>query len=427
MTSTWFSAFYDGCLKGKPNMLALVNFTQYYVGGKHGGKVTSATWNSSFHGYDEVMGDRYQLCAHELGKGSAWLEFEACQNGVGGAVGIADIPKNSEKCAKQAAIDWGQLSACATGEQGLALFKTSVYYTSDHNITYDTLVPGSGKLENIPVVHIAGKAFTGLDAYHNLTQHICQHTSAADCGCDEALLRRRAVVAQAKFREMEAQATPPPPALVAIPALATIAVARSEDPPFPKLSSTFTMKEALWLPDPAASGPPNVTRDIVWDTAARRSLYYAHFPRGLRDSTTPAFEYQLKRCDVATPVFWDVKGDPTADPSTYTCFKKTGSAMKSDCPAQWKPFWSPIDPKRVTFNGTDVINGVSCNRFQLADGMGQQTFWATATAPCRAITTGQREDYPTFDTTTPPASAFDGPTWLKDLKCTQVDAATEMG
>jgi hypothetical protein len=59
------------------------------------------------------------------------------------------------------------------------------------------LVPGSGKLENIPVVHIAGKALTGLDAYHNLTQHICQHISAADCGCDEALLHRRAEVAQA--------------------------------------------------------------------------------------------------------------------------------------------------------------------------------------------------------------------------------------
>ena len=212
-----------------------------------------------------------------------------------------------------------------------------------------------------------------------------------------------------------------------LPALATIAVASSEDPPFPKLASTFTMKEALWYPDPAASGSSNVTRDMVWDTVGRRSYYYAHFPRGLPgQGTTPAFEIQLKRCDLATPVFWDVKGDPTADPSTYSCYKKTGDAMKSDCPAKWKEYWAPIDPKRITFNGTDVINGVSCNKFELQDGMGQQTFWATATAPCRAITTHQREDYPTFDATTPPASAFDGPAWLKDLKCTHVDSTTEM-
>jgi hypothetical protein len=197
MTSTWFTAFYDGCLKGRPNMLQIVNFTQFYVGGKHGGHVTSATWNASFHGYDEVMGDRYQLCAKELGQGAAWLEFEACQNGVGGAAGIGDIPQNSERCAKQAAIDWTQLSTCATGEHGLALFKNSVYYTSDHNITYDTLVPGSGKLENIPVIHIAGEPFTGFDAYNNLTQRICQHTSAADCGCDEALIRQRVKAAHA--------------------------------------------------------------------------------------------------------------------------------------------------------------------------------------------------------------------------------------
>lgn len=46
----------------------------------------------------------------------------------------------------QAGVDWALLSGCATGAQGLALFKASVYYTSDHNITYDTLIPGSGKV-----------------------------------------------------------------------------------------------------------------------------------------------------------------------------------------------------------------------------------------------------------------------------------------
>ena len=59
MTSTWFTDFYDSCLKGRPHMLDIVDFTQYYVGGKHGGPVTNSSWNSSFHGYGEVMGDRY--------------------------------------------------------------------------------------------------------------------------------------------------------------------------------------------------------------------------------------------------------------------------------------------------------------------------------------------------------------------------------
>ena len=96
MTSTWFSAFFDGCLKGKPSMMELVNFTQFYVGGKHGGHVTSATWNSSFHGYDEVMGDRFQLCAKELGQGAAWLKFQvsrprekSARRGPGGSMIMA--------------------------------------------------------------------------------------------------------------------------------------------------------------------------------------------------------------------------------------------------------------------------------------------------------------------------------------------------
>ena len=44
----------------------------------------------------------------------------------------------------------------------------------------------------------------------------------------------------------------------------------------------------------------------------------------------------------------------------------------------------------------------------------------------RSIHTGQREDYLHFNATTPPASAFDGPAWLKGLECIHVDSATEM-
>ena len=47
MTSSWFSAFFDSCLKSRPEMQKLVNFTQQYVGGVLGGPVNASTWNSS--------------------------------------------------------------------------------------------------------------------------------------------------------------------------------------------------------------------------------------------------------------------------------------------------------------------------------------------------------------------------------------------
>ena len=59
---------------------------------------TILTLLARFHGYAEVLGDRYQLCARDLDAQlphMKWLEFERCQNGVGGAVGIAGIPQNS--------------------------------------------------------------------------------------------------------------------------------------------------------------------------------------------------------------------------------------------------------------------------------------------------------------------------------------------
>lgn len=80
-----------------------------------------------------VMGDRYQLCARDLDSQlphtTERLEFEACQNGV---AGIADIPKNSERCAKRARVDWSVLQTCAEGKRGLQLYHDSVFFTFAH-------------------------------------------------------------------------------------------------------------------------------------------------------------------------------------------------------------------------------------------------------------------------------------------------------
>jgi hypothetical protein len=197
LTSSWFSAFYDGCLRGKPGMLALVNFSQSFVGGTNGGPVNASTWNSSFHGYDEVVGDRYQLCARELDPEpphAKWLAFERCQNGVAGAAGIGAIPKNSEKCAKRADIEYSALRACAEGERGLALYRDSVFFTQEHCarapfVCYDfekSVVDPSGQGHGIPVVKIGDAMYYGMDAYRNLTGRICSLAGAGtDCGCDE--------------------------------------------------------------------------------------------------------------------------------------------------------------------------------------------------------------------------------------------------
>ena len=120
-------------------MLELVNFTQYWVGGTVGGPVNASTWNTSFHGYGEVMGERYQLCARAIDTQphrQGWLRFEACTYGAHGVDGIAFIPGNSERCAKASGLDWDQLRDCATGplttSRGLQMYRDSVFYSSEH-------------------------------------------------------------------------------------------------------------------------------------------------------------------------------------------------------------------------------------------------------------------------------------------------------
>ena len=190
------------------------------------------------------------------------------------------------------------------------------------------------------------------------------------------------------------------------------AAALAADPSFPVFAQTFNMTEACYQPA-TASGAPSYTRTMTWDNEQQRSLYHiVNHAQGI-------FELQLKRCDLATQVFWDVKGVTGADPSTYTCSKMTAPAGGTIAFCPMAPFW-PRAPKTYTFNGTDVIDGVSCNRFDFNEGMGAQSFWATATAPCRALVPQQRTDYTSFDATPPPASAFDGPAWLEGLKCTPV-------
>ena len=48
----------------------IVNFTEYFVGDKSGGPVSNSSWstvNTSFHGPQEIMGDKFYLCARSYG------------------------------------------------------------------------------------------------------------------------------------------------------------------------------------------------------------------------------------------------------------------------------------------------------------------------------------------------------------------------
>lgn len=189
MTSTWFNAFQKFCLI-EGTIMPITNFSQSMVGGTSGGAVTEDTWNSSFHGYQEVVGDMYFLCArqHEdvpsLSMKYQWTNFVSCMNGDDGLVGIALIPGNARRCA-EATLGSEKadiLDQCVSNEdEGLRLFHDAVFRTSDLGVKYDA--------PELPVIRINGKEYKGLEAYYNLGERICDAYDGNDkpenCGCTE--------------------------------------------------------------------------------------------------------------------------------------------------------------------------------------------------------------------------------------------------
>ena len=200
-------------------MLELVNFTQCWVGGSVGGPVNATTWNTSFHGHGEVMGERCQLCARALDSTphkQAWLRFEACTHGADGVAGIAFIPGNSERCARESGLDWARLRGCAVGHptsRGLQMCRDSVFCSSAHchsrrgggGVCHD-FVPPFGEGGGLPVVHVGGALHTGTGAFANLMERICALAPAgAACGCNETLLLERARQHRALARTLRDQ------------------------------------------------------------------------------------------------------------------------------------------------------------------------------------------------------------------------------
>ena len=196
---------------------------------------------------------------------------------------------------------------------------------------------------------------------------------------------------------------------------------QAADPQFPIFPEAFNTTELFYQPADSTESPM-VKRTTTWDYPQKRGLMR------MENIKMGMFTYELIRCDLPEPTSWIVQGKSESDPSTYTCHKN-GIQM---CEEQ-KPFW-PLPPKDAMFNGTDLINGRTCNRFDYTmkilrpDGSHSKqlnmSFWATPTSPCRASHATQREDFISFDSKEPTASTFDIPKWLENLDCTSGDRAS---
>jgi len=177
---------------------SVVNFTLNMVGGTNGGPVTNTTWSKSFHGDSEIEADKYQLCARTLepnfGIGTyQWVNFTSCLNGYAGieicVLGYlpGDIQAAAKVCAEATGFSPSALDACVNGDIGTALYKKSVFYTSDEIAAKRVPEYGTGKDQGIPIMRINGVVHDGpTGAYWELGEAICKAAGGGapkDCGC----------------------------------------------------------------------------------------------------------------------------------------------------------------------------------------------------------------------------------------------------
>ena len=164
---------------------------------------------------------------------------------------------------------------------------------------------------------------------------------------------------------------------------------------------------------------PSVVTTYSWDLSAGRSLYTVNNSA----AGQVFFDLQLRRCD--TGMSWDAQGNQNQDPSQFKCTEGT-----LPCPVS--PFWVYPAPGSYQWNGTDTIDvdGVplQCDRFDITSPMGRQTFWGTATQPCRTITnsgTLTQSEYVGWVPKPAPESAFEPPRWLAKLSCKHSDSVED--
>jgi len=177
--------------------------------------------------------------------------------------------------------------------------------------------------------------------------------------------------------------------------------------PFPTYPNGFSYDLAVTKDHAAA---PSLFLTYSWDLDSQKSWY------SVNNTELNTYELQLRRCDAGAN--FDIKGTLGSDPSTFSC------TLGTICPVT--PFWHYPGPGLATWNGTDTINGLECDRFDIKSGMGRQTFWGTPTTPCRAITNNgvyEQQDYSNWVPSAAPASFFDNPAYLDAASCKPVVGA----
>lgn len=204
MTTTLTTAFFDSCLTNGHGVKDLVNYTLNMVGGAKGGLIDNTTDGKSFHGAQEIVAEKYQLCARaqepSSGLGSyQWVNYTSCMNGYKGiAICTMYLPHEiqdvAKTCAEAHGFDWAPLDACASGAEGAALFKASEYYTdsemrkyiaSNHTEGIPQYGTAGGADWGIPIIRIAGKVYKDTPgAYDDLGKHICEAAgNPKPCSC----------------------------------------------------------------------------------------------------------------------------------------------------------------------------------------------------------------------------------------------------
>eukprot|EP00937_MAST-01D_sp_MAST-1D-sp2_P004804 g4804.t1 len=205
MTSLLTSDFFGRCFQNGHGIAEVVNYTLNMVGGAGGGLIDNTTDSKSFHGDQEIVAEKYFLCARqlepELGIGTyQWLNFTNCMNGYGG-IGICtlylpnQIENKAQLCAAAHGFDWTTMDACAKGAEGDALFKASEYFTDSEMRKFKATnrtegIPQYGTAGGddwgIPIIRINGVVYKNTPgAYDLLGKHICDAAGKGPttCGC----------------------------------------------------------------------------------------------------------------------------------------------------------------------------------------------------------------------------------------------------
>ena len=205
MTSTLLSDFWGRCFENGHGVAQVVNYTLNMVGGTSGGLIDNTSDTKSFHGDQEIVAEKYFLCARQLepnlGLGTyQWVNFSNCMNGYDGIGICADylpnqIEKKAQTCAEAHGFDWQTLDACRQGAEGDALFKASEYYVdaemrrfkaSNRTAGIPQYGTAGGDDWGIPIIRVAGKVYKNTPgAYDLLGEHICKAAGKdpKDCGC----------------------------------------------------------------------------------------------------------------------------------------------------------------------------------------------------------------------------------------------------